>query len=85
VNKFKAYCTRFIREDDGIELIEVAIAVAIVAILAAGVLGIVSVLQGKISDARTLIDGINVSDYQSGGSGNHSSGTGGINTGVGGD
>lgn len=79
MKRFKLYCTRFIQEEDGAELIEVAIAIAIVAVLAAAILGIVTVLQGKIGDARTLIDDINVGEYQS----NNTTGSGTVNNGVG--
>ena len=58
-NCIKDYFKRFVREEDGGELVEYAIVIAIVAILAAAVLGIVSVVKQKVVDAGDQIGNIN--------------------------
>lgn len=58
-NRVKNYFKRFVREEDGGELVEYAIVIAIVAVLAAAVLGIVSVVKQKVADAGAQIGNIN--------------------------
>lgn len=79
MEKFKKYFARFVHEDDGAELIEVAITIAIVAVVAAGVFGIVQIVQGKIQDASNLIGSINVGDLNHPGGMGGGSGSGGGN------
>ena len=56
------YIKRFFKGDDGAELIEVVIAIAIVAVIAGVVVGVLlPTLGGKINDANDEIKKINPS------------------------
>lgn len=59
MDTIKRYFKKFIKEEDGGELIEYAISIAIVAILAAAVLAIVAVVREKVMDAGEQIGNIN--------------------------
>ena len=81
------YIRRFIHDDEGAELIEIAIAIAIVAILAASIFGIVRILLVKINQAGDMIGDIDPGVL--GGTGTGGGGTGGTggtggSTGIGG-
>lgn len=81
----RVYIKRFIHDDEGAELIEIAIAIAIVAILAASIFGIVKILLVKINQAGDMIGDIDpgaLGGTGTGGAG--TSGTGGGSTGIGG-
>lgn len=81
----RVYIKRFIHDDEGAELIEIAIAIAIVAILAASIFGIVKILLVKINQAGDMIGDIDpgaLGGTGTGGTG--TSGTGGGSTGIGG-
>lgn len=76
----KKYMKRFIHEEDGTELIEWAIGIAIVAVLCGAVLAIVTTAKGKIDDANKLIGQIDPTSVVNGGG---SGGGGGGGAGVG--
>ena len=82
----KKYLHRFIHEDDGTELSEWAIGIAIVAVLCGAVLVLVQTAKVKIDDANSLIGQIDPTIVTSGsGSGGGGGGSGGGGTpGVGG-
>jgi len=63
----KRYLVRFFREEDGAELIQFAIVIAIAAVLAVAVMAISQVAGTKIEEAKDLIDGINIAGGSSGG------------------
>lgn len=69
-----AYWKRFIKDEEGAELIQFALVIAIVAVLAIAIQGVVTAAEGKVNDAKNLIDGINIGGGGSGGSG----GSGGV-------
>ena len=56
--KLKNYFRNFCHEEDGSELVEYAIVIAIVAVLAAAVLIIVGTVQKKVESAGNEIAGI---------------------------
>lgn len=66
-----AYWKRFIKDQEGAELIQFALVIAIVAVLAIAIQGVVTAAEQKVNDAKTLIDGINI------GGGGGSGGSGG--------
>lgn len=66
------YLRRFFMDEEGAELIQFALVIAIVAVLAIAIQGVVTSAEGKVNDAKNLIDGINIG----GGSGG-TGGTGG--------
>lgn len=68
-----SYLKRFIQEEEGAELIQFALVIAIVAVLAIAIQGVVTSAEGKVNDAKNLIDGINI-----GGSSSGTGGTGGV-------
>ena len=76
----KSYLAAFYKDENGAELIEVALAIAIVAILAAAIFGIIKVLLIKIEQAGNMIGDIDPSAVGGSGTG---AGTGG-GTGAGG-
>ena len=59
----KNYLKKFLKQEDGAELVEYAIVVAIVAVLAAAVLIIVGKVKGKIEAAGQQIEEINPEQY----------------------
>ena len=63
-----AYWKRFLFDEEGAELIQFALVIAIVAVLAIAIQGVVSSAEGKVNDAKYLIDGINIGGSGSGGS-----------------
>ena len=63
-----AYWKRFLFDEEGAELIQFALVIAIVAVLAIAIQGVVSSAEGKVNDAKNLIDGINIGGSGSGGS-----------------
>lgn len=75
---FKSYCHSFCHEEEGGELVEYAIVIAIVALLAAAVLGIVSVVKGKVEDAGKEIGAIDPGGATPGGSPSPTTGVGGL-------
>jgi Flp pilus assembly pilin Flp len=56
----KEYIKRLIRDEDGAELIQFAIIVAIAAVLAVAVLAVSNVAKGKMDEAKGLIEDIDV-------------------------
>jgi len=58
MKKLKNYFKHFYKEDAGGELVEYAIVIAIVALLAAAVLAIVAVVRQKVADAGEQIGNI---------------------------
>lgn len=80
----KDFFKRFIHEEDGAEMVEWAIVIAIAAVIAVPVLALVKVASSKVNDASTLIGNINPAEYIETGTGAAgSSGTGAAGTGVG--
>lgn len=80
----KNFLRRFWQEEDGAELVEWAIVIAIVAVIAVPVMALMKTAQTKINDANTLINSINPGDVVTN---PDASGTGtvtGTGTGVGG-
>lgn len=61
-----AYWKRFLCDEEGAELIQFALVIAIVAVLAIAIQGVVSSAEGKVNDAKNLIDGINIGGSGSG-------------------
>ena len=61
-----AYWKRFLFDEEGAELIQFALVIAIVAVLAIAIQGVVSSAEGKGNDAKNLIDGINIGGSGSG-------------------
>ena len=86
----KKYMKQFYRDETGAELIEVALAIAIVAILAAAIFGIIRILLVKIEQAGNMIGDIDPGILNGSGSGagtgtGAGAGTGtGTGTGIGG-
>ena len=60
MNKF---LQRFIHEEDGAEMVEWAIVIAIAAVIAVPVLALVRVANSKVQDASKMISEINPGDY----------------------
>ena len=52
------YFRKFLKEDDGAELIQFAIVLAVVAVLAIAIQGITSSAKNKVDEAKDMIDGI---------------------------
>jgi len=71
----KGFVKRFIYDEDGAEMVEWAIVIAIAAVIAVPVLALVSVASSKVTDASKLIGDINPGAYITNGTG--TSGTGG--------
>lgn len=63
------YLKRFFKDENGAELIQFALVIAIVAVLAIAIQGVVSSSKNKVNEAKDLIDGIDI-----GGDGNNSGG-----------
>lgn len=61
MNRFKNYAKRFLKEDEGAELIEWAIVVAIAAILVTVAFTIANSMQGNMQEAGNILDS-NVKD-----------------------
>lgn len=61
------YFRHFLRDEEGAELIQFALVIAIVAVLAVAIQGVVTAAEGKVNDAKDLIDGINISGGGGGG------------------
>lgn len=78
----KDFFKRFIHEEDGAEMVEWAIVIAIAAVIAVPVLALVKVASSKVNDASKLIGDINPADYIEDGTGTGtgagSGGTGGV-------
>ena len=49
-----AYWKRFLFDEEGAELIQFALVIAIVAVLAIAIQGVVSSAEGKVNDAKNL-------------------------------
>lgn len=75
----KNYLKRFFYEEDGTELIEWAIGIAIVAILAGTVFAIAKVANGKMIDAQEAISKIDPNAIIDSAGGDVDAGTGGTN------
>lgn len=76
MKKLKRYIKKFVRSEVGAELVEYAIVVAIVALLAVGILSLAETAENKISEANDLIADIDPSgSLGSGGGGNSFSGS----------
>lgn len=79
----KNYLNRFLREEEGTELIEWAIGIAIIAILAGTVFAIAQTANSKMTQANELIGQIDPNKVLNGGTGTgtntgtNTSGTGG--------
>lgn len=63
----KRYLKQFIHEDDGAEIIEYAIIIAVVALLAISILAVVNIARNKITQAGKMIESIDVTGGASGG------------------
>lgn len=59
------YFKLFFKDENGAELIQFALVIAIVAVLAIAIQGVVSSSKNKVNEAKDLIDGIDI-----GGNGN---------------
>lgn len=75
----KNFWNRFVHEEDGAEMVEWAIVIAIAAVIAVPVLALVRIASSKVNDASELIGNINPAEYISQGNG----GGGGTGTGAG--
>lgn len=64
-----AYLKRFWKEEEGAELIQFALVIAIVAVLAIAIQGVVTAAENKVNEAKDLIDGINIGGGSGGGGG----------------
>ncbi len=60
MNKFRQYCKRFIKEDDGMELLQVAIVVLIAAALATVIWQLAKNVQTKLETAQEAVDNIDI-------------------------
>jgi Flp pilus assembly pilin Flp len=69
MNRIKSYLKRFAKDEDGAELIEVAIAIALVAAVAAIIFVLIQTVGGKVEEAQTMIEGIDVPDLSGGAGG----------------
>ena len=65
----KEYIKRFFKEEDGVELIEIAIGIAIMAVVAGIVLLMGRTAGNKVTQAQELIDGIEIPGSLPGASG----------------
>lgn len=65
----KNYLKKFFHQEDGAELVEWSIVVAIVAILAAAVFSVVSIVYKQITNAGDTIGGLDYGSISGGGSG----------------
>ena len=63
--RLKQYFNRFIYQDDGAELVEYCIVVAVVAVLAAAVFAVVGAVKNQIENAGTQISGLDPSSIGS--------------------
>lgn len=61
------YLKRFFRDENGAELIQFALVIAIVAVLAIAIQGVVSSSKNKVNEAKDLIDGIDIGGNGNGG------------------
>ena len=61
------YLKCFLTDEEGAELIQFALVIAIVAVLAIAIQGVVTAAEGKVNEAKNLIDGINISGGTGGG------------------
>lgn len=61
------YLRRFFRDENGAELIQFALVIAIVAVLAIAIQGVVSSSKNKVNEAKDLIDGIDIGGNGNGG------------------
>lgn len=75
----KDFFKRFIYGDDGAEMVEWAIVIAIAAVIAVPVLALVNIASSKVTDASELIGNINPGEYITSGTGT-GTGTGGTGT-----
>ena len=60
MDTIRKYVSRFIKEDEGAELIQFAIVVGLAALLAGAVRAIYLVAESKVDDAKELIEAIEV-------------------------
>lgn len=69
--KFKNYSKKFLRDDEGMELIEWGVIVALVIGLVSVVAGIISTMKGSLEDTQSTLETelTNAKDTASGGSG----------------
>jgi|GEM_PF-6388594 len=84
----KQYFRKFMREDDGAELVEYAIVIGIVAVVAVAVFAVVSVVYAQINNAGEQISGLDINNAvtgNGGNNGNNSTGNNGITNGGVGD
>lgn len=72
----KNFWKRFVHEEDGAEMVEWAIVIAIAAVIAVPVLALVRIASSKVNDASELIGNINPAEYISQGNGGGGTGTG---------
>lgn len=63
----KNYLRRFFEDESGAELIQFALVIAIVAVLAIAIQGVVSASKNKVDEAKDLIDGIDIGGNGKGG------------------
>ena len=66
---FKKYLRSFFHKEDGAELVEWCIVIAIVAILAGAVFMVVKIVYDQITNAGTQISGLDYNSISGGGSG----------------
>lgn len=60
MDRFKQYCKKFIKEDDGMELLQVAIVVLIAAALATVIWQLAKNVQTKLETAQQAVDDIDI-------------------------
>lgn len=60
MERFKQYCKKFIKEDDGMELLQVAIVVLIAAALATVIWQLAKNVQTKLETAQQAVDDIDI-------------------------
>lgn len=63
----KEYFKRFVKEEDGADLLEFVIIIAIVAAIALVVYGIVDIVKKKMDEAQKAIEGIQIPGSTPGG------------------
>lgn len=79
MKKIKQFLSRFIHEEDGAEMVEWAIIIAVAAVIAVAVMVLANTAKAKVEDANNMLNDFN---WDSSGSG--SAGGASISSGVGG-
>lgn len=67
--KLKKYLSRFVKCEDGAEIIEVAIVIALIAVLAVAIGSLIVAVKGKVEEAQSMVTGIEIPTELQGGAG----------------